>query len=331
MSIDSVDETAGDQKRRFLFDLFSQNFQHVKRDPRVRAIPDFDEGFICPICFKVFSREALSTEHAEHLTLEDVPPKSLSGNVRTLTCKICNNSAGSELESHLRKQLAADAFFRRTPGMQVETRFKPFPSVNLAAVTQLTGDNTIEVICDPSRSDPKALERYYALEKEKGLSTITLQFQPGYRINRPQVALIRIAYLLAFCEFGYGFLMNPNLIPVRHQIQNSEEKVLPSWGLMHADFPDSMLGINVIDEPRVLRSFLVVFDLKADGSETRHGVILPGPTQPGFQVYRELATLTREQAHQQITLTVRTVPKEDYLSDPDDAFASHFYWAGNHA
>lgn len=59
------------------------------------------------------------------------------------------------------------------------------------------------------------------------ISEFTLQFRPGYKINRPEVTLIRIAYLLAFAQFGYGFLISHNLMHVRHQIQNSAEKFLP--------------------------------------------------------------------------------------------------------
>jgi len=289
-------------------------------------VPDFDEGFICPICFKLFSREALSTKYADHLSLEDVPPRSLGGRARTLTCKVCNNWAGSQLENHLSKKLRMDAFLGGTPGVEMETRFIPSPSVDLTATAQLTGDKVIEVICDPARSDPKALDELYALESEGGMSTITLRFQPGYKINRPQVALIRIAYLLAFSQFGYGFLMNPNLMPVRNQIQNSKERLLPSWGLLRADFPDSMVGISVIDSPEAFRSFLVVFDLKADAIHTRHGVVLPGPTEPGLSVYNKLARLMREKGHAQVTHTVRMIPGADYLTDSRAAFASHFYW-----
>jgi hypothetical protein len=219
-----------------------------------------------------------------------------------------------------------DAFLGGTPGVEMETRFIPALSVELTATTQLTGDKAIEVICDPARSDPKALDGLYALESEGGISTITLQFQPGYKINRPQVALIRIAYLLAFSQFGYGFLMNANLIPVRNQIQNSNEKLLPSWGLLRAEFPDSMVGVSIVRKPEALRSFLVVFDLRTDAEQARHGVLLPGPTEPGLRVYNELARLMREKGRAQVTHTVRMIPDGDYLTDSRAAFVSHFYW-----
>lgn len=326
METRAADETRGDRRRRLLFELFSRNLQAVKQDPRVRTVPDFDEGFICPICFKLFTRQALSKEYADHLSLEDVPPRSLGGRVSTLTCKVCNNQAGSQLENHLRKKLRADEFFEGVPGVPIETHFEPAPSVDLAAVTQLAGDRSIEVICDPDRSDPGALDRFYALSPETAMSSFTLRFLPGYKINRPEAALLRIAYLLAFSQFGYGFLMNPNLVQVRQQIQHSAEKLLPSWGLLRSDFPDELAGISVIDEPPSLRSFLVVFDLQTETRRTRHRVLLPGPSEPGLGIYGELARLTSEKGRAEVTHRVRVIPDADYLKDPELAFAAHHLW-----
>jgi hypothetical protein len=326
MATGAANETEGERRRRLLFEIFSRNLQAVKQDPRVRTVPDFDEGFICPICFKLFTRLALSKEYADHLSLEDVPPRSLGGKVSTLTCKVCNNQAGGQLENHLRRKLRADEFFEGIPGVPIETHFEPAPSVDLAAVTQLAGDRSIEVICDPNRSDPGALERFYALPPETAMSSFTLRFLPGYKINRPEVALIRIAYLLAFSQFGYGFLMNANLVRVRQQIQNSEQRLLPSWGLLKSDFPDDAVGMSVMDEPQSLRSFLVVFDLKTEARRTRHGVLLPGPSDPGLGIYDELARLISESGRAEINHRIRVIPSADYLKDPGLAFAAQYYW-----
>jgi hypothetical protein len=326
MSTQSVSKSRGSTRRQQLFELFSQNLSNVKKHPRIQVQPDFDEGYICPICFKLFDREALSTEYDDHLTLEDVPPKSLGGRVVALTCKICNNWAGAQLESHLSGKLRADAFLAGVPDIEMDARFRPDPSVDLTATIRLMPDRGIGICYDPDRSSPGDIDKLHELEKAGDISSINVQVLLGYKANRPEVALLRIAYLLAFARFGYGFLMNNYLVRVRHQIQNPAEKMLSDWGILRAEFPDSVVGISVIYEPKDLQCFLVVFDLDTDVGRSRYGVVLPGPTQPGFSIYDRMAELKRAESKVPIEHKIRVIPEEDYLQDPRLAFASHHYW-----
>jgi len=326
MNVDTLDESSGSIKRRQLFDLFSQNLNTVKKHPGVHMAPDFDEGYLCPICFKLFGRDALSTKYDDHLTLEDIPPQCLGGKVLALTCKICNNRAGSELESDLSKKLHADAFLARTPGIEMEARFSPDPSTELAATVRFMADDVVSVMYDPKRSHPDAVTRLHKLEETGRISEVTLEFQLGYRVGRPEVALLRIAYLLAFARFGYGFLMNPHLLPVRHQIQTPSEKLLPDFGVIKWDFPDSAVGIGVVYEPKELQSFLIVFDLNTQSEKVRYGVLLPGPTEPGLHVYEHIAELRQADNRLPIMHRIRMIPAGEYLQNPKLAYASLDYW-----
>jgi hypothetical protein len=323
----SKNKSPGSLKRSQFFDSFSRNLNNVKRHPKIRIQPNLDEGYLCPICFKIFDREALSIskEYDDHLTLEDVPSKFLGGKVRALTCKICNNWAGTELESDLGKKLMMDEFLAGVPGVKIKTRFSPASSIDLTAIAQFTPDKILDIRYDSDRSNPNDLERFRELKNPGEISSFTLQFRP-YKINRPEIALIRIAYLLAFAHFGYGFLMSYNLMYVRHQIQSSAEKILPDWGILPVDFPDSAVGISVIAEPKELQSFLVVYDLKTKNRSTRHGVILPGPTKPGLDVYKQLADLRTAGEKSVVNLRYRVISKENYLEDPHATFASHYFW-----
>jgi hypothetical protein len=317
-------ESRGSIRRRELFELFSQNLDYVKRHPKIKVEPDFDEGFICPICFKLFDREALSTEYDDHLTLEDVPPQALGGKVLTLTCKICNNQAGAELESHLRKKFHSDAILAGVSDVGLDARFRPDPEVDLTAMVYIRPNRGIAIEYDLNRSDPKDVNRLHELEKSGNISEINIQLLLGYKGRRPEVALLRVAYLIAFSYFGYGFLINNHLAHIRRQIQNPLAKILPDWGIMRSDLPDSILGVSIICEPKDLQSFLVVFDLKAEGQSGRYGVVLPGPTDPGFKVYERIAELRK--AKTPIQHRVQIIPKDDFLSNPELAFVSHDYW-----
>ena len=157
-----------------------------------------------------------------------------------------------------------------------------------------------------------------------GLGEFSLDFFGRYKQYRPEVALLRIAYLLAYSFFEYGFLLNFNLRQIRQQIQSPQQKLLPHWGITTWDYSDETLGTNVVKEPKELRSFLVVFDLKTPNRTTRHGVLLPGPTQPGLNIYKWLSELPENQKNSEIKAI--TIPNDDYLRNPKLAFESHGFW-----
>src|SRR5690606_38557025 len=104
----------------------------------------------------------------------------------------------------------------------------------------------------------------------------------SYRVRRPTIARLRIAYLWAFSVFGYGYIMNPFLNKVRYQLLHPGEDVIPNWDTLKADYPDEVLGLSMITSPKEIQSFLVVFDVVSTmGTTSRYGVPLPGFGPPG--------------------------------------------------
>ena len=92
----------GQLLRKKLFDKYSANL-HLLHDngllPHLRL--PHNQTFICPVCLNPFSVDDLDTTKENHLTLEDVPPKSLGGKPTILTCKVCNNTAGQQIDVQL--------------------------------------------------------------------------------------------------------------------------------------------------------------------------------------------------------------------------------------
>ena len=306
-----------------LFEIFSQNLAYVKHNPHVRMSPDFDDGVVCPICFKFFPREALSQEYDDSLTLEDVPPAALGGHPLVLTCKICNNNAGYKLDAHLLRKLKFDRFLAGSPNIEIEARFRPTKDIRLPATIQFSMDGHLDIRCDPSRTDPEQIRRFNEYGNIAQFNTLTLDFLPGHKINRPEIALLRIAYLLAFAKFGYGLLMNQAIQVVRQQIQFPEKTILPDWGIMPGNFPDETVGINVLIKPKELMGFFVVFDLSESNQNTRYGILLPGPYS-SIRIYNRLAELRSNTQENPLTFSVQAVEDLDYLGDEKLAMASSF-------
>jgi hypothetical protein len=278
-----------------LFDFYSKNLNAVKRHPRVHVELEGDgidenDMFICPLCFKAFPREAV---RSKDITLEHIPPDSLGGKARTLTCRACNNWAGHELDSQLVKEQNIRDFFSDVPGSSMEAKLQLeelSDEISLPVTVNVDGEERpgYDIIGQPERTNPKHIEKVVQ-SFESGVSGIKLSFYL-YRRNRPEVARLRIAYLWAFSVFGYGYvLLNPHLGFVRFQIQNPKDKKLGTWELPGVDIPDLALGINVVTEPKELASFLVVFDLSSPlGTTTRHAVMLPGFGEPGTDIYNQI-------------------------------------------
>ena len=74
------------------------------------VLPEIPRSYLCPLCLNAFSEEALDQKL---LSLEHVPPKNMGGSELVLTCKPCNERAGSGVDAELKKWQNQLAFARR--------------------------------------------------------------------------------------------------------------------------------------------------------------------------------------------------------------------------
>ena len=312
------------QKREKLFNKLARNVSAVKKHPKITFDPDLDDVIVCPICMKLFPREALVNDdnYIDHLTLEDVPPKSLGGKVLTLTCKICNNTAGSKLESHLKNRLDFENAMKGKDNSLVDGKLHTTDNLSISASINIKDDDQIAIYLDNQRTNPIDLQKLTEKLDSGNFSDFSLDFFGKYKLHRPEVALIRISYLLAYSTFGLGFIIDPNLQIIRDQINNPSKKLMSTWGIIRHDFPDSLLGINVIREPKELRSFLVVFDLKNKNNLSRIGVFLPGPGKPGIEIYDFLISKTDPN----INIKAVHIYDNDFISNTDMPLSSNNLW-----
>jgi hypothetical protein len=317
------------EKKRFLFELYSMNLSAVKSHSRVRIEPDIDNIYMCPICFEYFTRDEVLAKPPEDIlvTIEHIPPEALSGKVRTLTCLSCNVGAGYELDSHLLHKLLVDDFIEGVPSSSVDAKVELNDEIKLTATIDVQKERHLRIVLDPSRSKPEEISK---LNELKHFPTVNMSFRGRrgkyYTNRRPEAALLRIAYLWAFSEFGYGFLINDSLKYVRAQIKNPSSNILPTWGISsRSDFPDESLGVNIITKPIELQSFLIIFDVYSELRKVRYGVILPGPTNPGPKVYEFFQD--REKATDHETISFIPIPHNtDYLTNSEFCFISHEMW-----
>ena len=259
-----------------LFDLYSQDLE--------RLAPALRGRFGCPICFAAFPR---SEPLREVVAEEHVVPETLGGKFTTLTCRRCNNQAGTSLEAHLVQRVLVEA--RRRPAkasVQIGDAV-----VRAEMVLPRVGDElrTIKVI--GKQTDARQLASMQRLLMA-GTDEVHLHLNFGYVEQRSLVALLRAAYLLMFRTFGYRYVLDPSAIAVREQIRHwsQQSPILKGvvWRLEGAPFQRSTA--MVMTRPTELASFVVLLQLDTDEGHVA-AVTLPAPGSDGVELYDRIGAL----------------------------------------
>lgn len=286
-------------KKERLFDLFKSNFEFVKLHPQIEITHDEPGKYICPLCFEGFSKSDINPNSSNPLTMEDVPPKSLGGKPVILTCKSCNSTAGHKLDVHLLNILEREAFKGYSPNSKATVAYEK-DGRKMNGKVEIDKNGRWHMHMEPKQSNPshskyilnefqtkypKVIDFEYLNNFKPKTVNFNLKIKEKGKLRNAEVNMLRIAYLLAFEKFGYGFLINDNLTKIREQIKSPEKDILNyTFGLRY-DFPDNHIGIHVIKEPKELNAFIVIFKLKTRSFNRNFGIILPGPTAPGLKVY----------------------------------------------
>lgn len=335
---------ANQKKKHKLFELFSKNLEFVKQHPKIEFKPDFKNGYICPLCFDVFFKENLANSSENFLTLEDIPPIKLGGKVRALTCKKCNSSAGHTLDNNLLNKLTEIDFQSFLPNSETDTTFS-FNGNRVNGTIKIDDKGSFDVNLQPERSNPKESDKfikdvfppttlYSPIHKllnpdfvEPIYKTKTFNFQKVEKSNkkRAEIALLRIAYLYAFSIFGNGFLINRNLYKIREQIQNPDKEILHPVFWINYKFPEEMIGVNIIKKPKELRCFLVVFNLKTKSSKRQFAICLPGPTEPGIEIYKNLDKFLCSGTGF-VDMDTEHIDEKELITRKGYEMASTYYW-----
>jgi hypothetical protein len=265
--------------------------------------------YVCPVCVEGFVREAVINGT---LTEEHVPPEALGGRGLVLTCKTCNNTAGTQLDAHAHRQQTIDRATKGHPTnrpLKVKVRIR---DVELHA--RYTFDGAQGSLSIPREiNSPQAL----AALAQGGVITqgtsVTLEHTGDrYSPLGANISWLRSGYLAAFALFGYKVVFDPAMQIVRTQILKNETRHIVSHLTnippeVHARAQGPFLAF--LESPPLERGLCVAFG--------RHGVLLPAPGDMAF--YDRLATDIEQRAGQPGNTTLRFIgwPTEPAFGDVD--------------
>lgn len=166
---------------------------------------------LCPLCMREFGLHDLESKNVD---IEHVIPKSAGGKVLTLTCKNCNSKCGSEIDSHFARKFRFDQALKT--GGEIHAHLK---GQDLGAPAFLTlAPQTLHIRLNPTT--PRMEEILQNRFRQYAAGELAPDLKIIHNIDRSKLgaAMVKVAYLGLFKDWGYKYAVHPMLDWVRKGI-----------------------------------------------------------------------------------------------------------------
>lgn len=146
---------------------------------------------------------------------------------RVLTCRPCNNEAGSRFEGHLKRRRVAEDFGVGQLSAPTPVTLEVAEGARTRAEV-VPIDGGLRVVGIPQASNPAdvaATREWWDRQVAGNVTDATFTIHlPGYHHDLSRVALLKAAYLAAFAAFGYGYIWLPQLDIVRTKVRHPDDQ-----------------------------------------------------------------------------------------------------------
>lgn len=200
----------GPRKKRDWFDRGAAAYAAMRAEQHREPI------YPCPICLTPFTVDALGDGR---LSSEHVPPKSVGGYDLVLTCKRCNNSAGTKLDADAAvKELVRSAI---AGTREHRERVKAaIGDLRVNAEVHHSGGRYSLVV--PRHVNKPGTADNLKVVARPGIP-ITVQYRRFSELGA-KISWLRAGYLALFAVAGYPFALDPAIEIVRRQILECDER-----------------------------------------------------------------------------------------------------------
>ncbi len=307
-----------------LFDKFSKNLQNICKTLKFELEDKFqNEAYICPLSFKIHTKDGLSNEYEDQLTIEHIPPESLNGKGLCLTNRILNSKAGHSLDLDMQNHIMLREFHEGVSSLK----------------TKVYLDNVKMDVCIDFTVKDKPLFKFTYKSRHQGIERVEKKIISKEKVNlemtlpkdnrNTSISFLRTAYLYAFANLGYSLLfgvtklVNQNFNLIRKQINNPMDIIIKDIVLLNKNLDDLPLGLSIVYEPKEFRSLLVVLEIKTDIKNWRYAMFLPGPDDYGFTAINNIKTHFSK--HERINFQYSTLSKID-ITDSNESNQYYKRW-----
>ena len=248
------------------------------------------DAYICPLCQHIYA-----IAH-EALTLEHVPPESVGGKPILVTCKTCNNTQGKDLDVYLMNELEISHNLKHLDAIPQKSRIS-FNGVEINGQTTFSKSEGFKFMISPDNNNPIEFEGFMKEArnaKEDCEIKLTANITNRKRnIDLANIALLKSAYLMAFQELGYMYVLNPCTNAVREQILNPKQQLISAPYVIadEAGIPEAISqGVYYAKLDDVV-CIVVVINLQLPKSDLKHrkAVVLPNPRDSQCRIYSVLS------------------------------------------
>ena len=186
-----------------------------------QCVGDDEPRYVCPLCDEPFRREAVLTGE---LTTEHVPPESFGGRELLLTCRVCNNTAGTAVDAHARKRENIVEAKNGNPrqlavrvgllGVKLQALLEPSP----------TG---AQLKIDRDHNNPTAIASLQDAGAIPAGTPLTIEFsRERYSELRANISWLRSGFLALFSMLGYEFSFDPAIRIVKDQLRSPNHRLI---------------------------------------------------------------------------------------------------------
>jgi hypothetical protein len=246
--------------------------------------------YICPLCLRSYFTELQNgVSGNSEFSLEHIPPKSVGGNFKLITCKKCNNKSG-EYEAELLKLLE----FGSVPDKKYNSILPKLTVQRKGSNEALKGsvqskDGVTNVFFNANEKEHNPILQNFLRELHEGRIVKVTVKVPMLDLKKIQKALLKSAYLICFAWWGYDFVCSKNGGMIR-QVLNDEidyPTIVPTiWLDTNRDSLPESVGILIKHEKK--EAFVVTMRIKNGAQNCTATILIPNPTESGWENLREL-------------------------------------------
>jgi HNH endonuclease len=260
------------------------------------CFPALKDTFICPFCRRKFDRDAL--KHPPKVSLAHCLPGSLGGRLKALACAECDNKAGHMVDVHLKNRMETEEFFKgqspSTRPIKLTLASRKVPA-EVRIALQKDGTPRFEFHIDYRRCPPCEFNAL-TTELEEGTfpenAEIGIEGTISFNQAMAKMAMLRSAYLMMFRHFGYSYICDTNVEPVRQQLLRPNEKILLGFPILQVPgYPLHVNTVLLVTTPEY-QSFFVPMQFVTEGKQKIcMGVFMPGIGENSPAIFQRLCTL----------------------------------------
>lgn len=227
--------------------------------------------FLCPVCLNF-----TSLKFKNKISIAHIVPKYAKGNLKTLLCQKCNSDFGRKQDKWFGEFLR----LLKEEKHYLQTAIKPsyfhIDGVKINGTFDFTSDNRVKVLIKSARNSSEINSIVRNDFRQNAPKSIKFSIPILQQERNFRVGFLTAAYLMFFATFGYSWVLQSYLAPIRNQILSPEDDIVKDIYFAKFTDVDNEAWIGVID-------FMGKYALSA--GFMGYGVVIPPVTDVNIYSY----------------------------------------------